>query len=184
MATATTKTTKTRAKTPEKPCGCYAIPDAELPFTYESCGRLTGSEFAPGHDAKLKSALIECAVAGQPITQVINGKAHKADPRAIAAERGWVKFIDRAVEVATEKAERKAKQEAERQAARDEKAAAKEATRAKRAAAKAEASPSKVDEVAAKRAARKAPAAKASKPKGTARKAPGTKSVAANLPSR
>lgn len=118
------KATKAKtAKTPDKECQCFTEPVPGKAHTYQSCGRMTRSEFAPGHDAKLKSALIAAAVDGSKITR--NGKTE--DPKAVAKTRGWERFIDRAVEVAAEKQAKAEARAAAREQAKAEKAAAKKA---------------------------------------------------------
>lgn len=142
------------SKTPDKPCQCYAIPVEGSPGQYVSCGRLTRNEFAPGHDAKLKSALILCAVLGIGYETEGGGQ----NPRVAAANRGWEKFIDRAVEVASAKQAKRDAKAAETQASRDAKASEK-AARAEAAKAKAIQKAAAADEARAAKATAKAEAA-------------------------
>eukprot|EP00752_Nemacystus_decipiens_P016651 g14891.t1 len=141
-----TKTTGKRksAKAPDKPCQCIAIPKHDhaklradgVPITdkrwheYVPCGELTRSEFAVGHDAKLKGALIRAYVAESPIWR--DGK--KEDPYAIAKARDWTHFLDAARAKAEAKAKAAEAKEAEKAKAKE--AAAKKKTTAKKAAAK------------------------------------------------
>lgn len=86
---------------PEHPCQCYAeflyFQDAdhegdEIPV-YGPCGRTTRRQFAIGHDAKLKSVLIRLYRAGDPYLVLQDGVLTDKDPRQVAAERGWERFL-------------------------------------------------------------------------------------------
>lgn len=62
----------------------------ESPKCICGCGEATkGGQFRPGHDAKYKSQLIKEAMAG-------------GNPAALTVleQRGWIKFLDKAMEVA------------------------------------------------------------------------------------
>lgn len=98
---------------PEHPCQCNTehlyFQDAddengEIPV-YGPCGRTTRRQFAIGHDAKLKSVLIKLNRAGHPYLVVQGGVLTDKDPRQVAADRGWERFLT----PAKPKAELKAK---------------------------------------------------------------------------
>lgn len=93
-----TAKTKQVNKPPANDCQCNAIPVEGKPGRYESCGQLTKGTFAVGHDAKLKSALIKCAVAGIDYVTKPGRALVKQDPMAVAIERGWGHFVERALE--------------------------------------------------------------------------------------
>lgn len=73
------------------------------------CGTEVKGRFAPGHDAKLKSALIKIAIESADLTEV--EKAEKD-----LQSRGWMKFLVRKREVIAEKVK---KAEEKAQAARE-----------------------------------------------------------------
>lgn len=166
MANAKTKPAKKQA---DQDCLCFAEPwtapgdDKPTPHHYQPCGALTRGTFAPGHDAKLKGALIRAAEVDMSITvHLEDGKTRKVDPHEAAKERGWSQYTDAAKERGERKAHEKAQKDAEKaaRAAEREKAAAakKAAATAKKKAAAAEAE--KKAAVAKKAAAKKAAAAK------------------------
>jgi len=116
--TMATKTAKTKAapkaaKEPTNECQCNAEPVDDQ--NYRSCGRLTRGRFAPGHDAKLKGALIRCTTAG--IQYKVEGQKAQ-DPQKVAASLGWGKYTDRALEIKAEKATKAADKLAAKAAAK------------------------------------------------------------------
>lgn len=142
-------------------------------------GQMTSRTFAPGGDAKYKSALIANVLNGGPvdakaeterlkaagydeeyIKQAAAGVITAKRAEAILAERGWTKFL-----IASQaKAERKATKAAEREAAREAARAKRDEEReAKKAAAAAKAEEAKATKAAAKKAAPAKKAAGASK---------------------
>lgn len=116
-----------KPKPEPKYCTCFSV---EKNGVFHSCGRTTTSRFAPGHDAKLKGALIKAAIAGEQF--VTNEGKH--DPRKMAADLGWTAHIDKAlarheadVKRRAARAEQANLRKAERDADREAKAAAKAA---------------------------------------------------------
>lgn len=81
-----------------RPCTCYVAeatqPDAGVLAVHVGCGRTTHGEFAPGHDAKLKSLLIQAHRDGVTlrITDLL-GQVAERTPMAVAAEREWEDFL-------------------------------------------------------------------------------------------
>lgn len=130
----TPKGTTTMAKTPTKLCQCYSEPVPGKPGLWKSCGRLSNSRFAPGHDAKLKGQLIRATLAGEQFRfiDVETEKEVSIDPELMAADLGWEKYTDRAKEVAAEKA-KKAQAKAEQTAQRKAEAAAADQAKADKA---------------------------------------------------
>ena len=116
------------AKEPTNICACYSVVDSNGVHT--SCGRLVKGRFAPGHDAKLKGALIRAAVAGESFKiQDKDSKVVTKDPGEFASELGWGKYIDQALVTAKTKADKAtARAEAKAKAAADKPAKAAKAT--------------------------------------------------------
>lgn len=50
-------------------------------------------QFAPGHDAKLKSTLLKAFRAGEDVTYQDGGMLVSADPMKLAKQRGWAHFM-------------------------------------------------------------------------------------------
>lgn len=124
----TESTAPTTAKA-ETPCTCLTTPayvlDAEdgyeVPETvYGPCGRTTTREFAPGHDAKLKSLLQALYVAGSEYHRLEGGLLVSGDPFSVAVSRDWDRFLHSARDIAT----RKARKSEEAKQAREAKRAA------------------------------------------------------------
>lgn len=151
MATATKTRKSTAKKAPAKAkaekapktmnaCECFSVEvgrTADDEPIFGSCGEQTARRFAPGHDAKLKGALILCAVNGWSYNVQDGGSLTAYDPRKVADVRGWSHFIDRAVERSAARAKATEARLAAREAAKAEREAAKQAKAAERAAAKA-----------------------------------------------
>ena len=125
----------------------------------ETCGQLVPRRFAPGHDAKLKSTLIQAAVAGRDIEYVRGGNRVAESPLRMAERYGWSHFITAATQRAAAKermqlarAEVRAQRSAEAaqaKAVRDEQKAAAKAERAAEAKVAAEkAAPAKAEQLA------------------------------------
>jgi hypothetical protein len=71
-------------------------PDTFVEFdVHESCGTVVskGKQFAPGHDAKLKSVLIAAFRAGEDFAYLEGGLLIHSDPMAMAQDRDWGKFL-------------------------------------------------------------------------------------------
>jgi len=62
---------------------------------HESCGTVVnkGKQFAPGHDAKLKSVLIAAFRAQMDFSYLDGGMLIHSDPMAMAQDRDWGKFL-------------------------------------------------------------------------------------------
>lgn len=102
-----TQGARVMAKEASNLCGCYSEVDSKGVRT--SCGRLVKGKFAPGHDAKLKGALIRAAAAGEKFVTKDGTKVTTRDPMQFATELGWGALIAKGVAVATEKANRPAR---------------------------------------------------------------------------
>lgn len=105
--TSTNTTQGARSKMPKEPtniCGCYSEVDSK--GVRSSCGKLVKGKFAPGHDAKLKGALIRAAAAGEKFVTKDGTKTTTRDPMQFAVELGWGALVQKGVDVATEKANR------------------------------------------------------------------------------
>lgn len=77
-------------------CQCYSI---ELEDgIYSECDTPCGNIFAQGHDAKLKSVLIRCHLAGIDYMVRAGGAVTSAEPMEVARQRGWAKFLLKAEE--------------------------------------------------------------------------------------
>jgi hypothetical protein len=127
----------------QSPCQCFSTPSGnttdEGEPIYRSCGLTTTGRFAPGHDAKLKSVLMNLAVAGQEYHRHDGGMLVSGDPAAMARDLAWSHFVDKAIERNAANNERRATRaaeqaaaKAEREAAKTKRAAEKEAARADR----------------------------------------------------
>lgn len=95
----------------ETPCQCARFSNAETGET-TGCTKTTTREFAPGHDAKLKSLLIRAGAMGAEVRRVVDGMALTGDAVKAAEGYGFAHMvasgIERAARLAAEKAERKA----------------------------------------------------------------------------
>jgi hypothetical protein len=139
---------KVRAPKPKNPCQCFSVrtgdtTDEGVPI-FRSCGQTTSGTYAPGHDAKLKSVLLELSINGQEYHRNDGAVLVSGDPTAMARDLNWGHFVDRAVESATARREARAQREAkaaERKAEREQVAEARKAEKAAAAAAKAAAAP-------------------------------------------
>ena len=61
---------------------------------YGECGEMTkGGNFAPGHDAKLKSVLIQRHRAGMDYERYEGGLLVSGSPMVVAKAFGWEKFL-------------------------------------------------------------------------------------------
>lgn len=128
-----------------------------------ACTATTGGNFAPGHDAKLKSELIKLGAAGQPVYKTVGDEDVEMTAQDAANEYGFAAKVASGIERLTALNDGKEAKAAER-------AKAKEVREAERAAKKAErekAAQAKKDErakaAAEKKAAKEAAAAEAAK---------------------
>lgn len=85
---------------------------------YKSCGATTDRIYAPGHDAKLKGALIKRYLADEPFIQLDGGMLIHGDPMEVARQLGWDHFLVAAYARRADKAEAKRERAAAKIAAR------------------------------------------------------------------
>ena len=65
------------------------------------CGRTTGRDFAPGHDARTKGTLVRAALAGATLALVAaDGTTAPVDPTALAVALDWTGIVAAAVDQA------------------------------------------------------------------------------------
>lgn len=126
-----------------RPCACSFV---HVEGEDLRCTRTTKRTFAPGHDAQLKSRLIDAVVNNRQVREVgADGKLHETTAALAAGRHGFGYQVAAGVA----RAQRQAAEKAERKAARE---LVREANRAAREAAKADAA-AKRDEARANRAA-------------------------------
>lgn len=95
------------------------------------CTAHTSRTFAPGHDAKLKSALIRWETAGMEISYFDGGVRTYSDAMTIASRHGFGHMVAQGIAKAQERAEAKAAKKAGKQAPRHEGNAARQDREAK-----------------------------------------------------
>jgi len=114
--------TKTAAPAVIKPCICgqYATDEGDT-----GCTKSTLRDFAPGHDAKLKTFLIKAGAAGLEVTRTVDGIAtsNSAEGHAAAFRFGYM--VEAGIKRHQAKAEEKAARKAARQAKKAPKVTAK-----------------------------------------------------------
>lgn len=97
-----TKTERTTSEMAELPkCQCLdryeddTDPEGNPIRIYSGCGQTIARrrQFAPGHDAKLKSTLLKVFRAGEDITYQDGGMLVTSDPMELAKRRGWEHFM-------------------------------------------------------------------------------------------
>jgi hypothetical protein len=139
---------KQRTPKPKNACQCFSTRTGDTTDEgdpiFRACGQTTSGTYAPGHDAKLKSVLLELSVNGQQYHRQDGGILTSGDPAAMARDLNWGHFVDRAVESASQRKEARAAREqraAERKAEREQVAARKAEEKAAAKAAKAESAP-------------------------------------------
>lgn len=119
---AETQTAPAKAPKVETPCQCARFSNAETGEA-TGCTKTTTREFAPGHDAKLKSLALRAGAAGQQVTRMDDGIAVTTDAVKAVEGYGFAHMVASGIERAHAKAKEKAERAAARAAA---KAAAKE----------------------------------------------------------
>lgn len=166
----------TPAKAPKEPqrckCSLYskAVDENGETVLVEliACTATTGGNFAPGHDAKLKSALIGLGSTDESVYKTVNGEDVEMSAQDAANEYGFASKvasgIARAKEELATRDERNAAREAKKKAAEDAKAEKKAAREQAAAAKKAAADKAKAEK---KAAADKAKAEKAAETPAT-----------------
>ncbi|MEW2494340.1 hypothetical protein AB0942_12455 [Streptomyces nodosus] len=97
-----------------EPTACTCLQFATADGRTTGCAAETKRQFAPGHDAKLKSFLIKAGAEGAEVIRIVDGIASPADASTHAA-----KFVfGHMVAAGITRAEGKAAEKAERAAAR------------------------------------------------------------------
>lgn len=101
------------------PCQCrthiaYRVTASDIPEddastfeeydVYETCGTVTHRTYAPGHDAKLKSLLINLNREGKSYHYLSGGSIFTVEPSTLAAELNWSHFLTPAKPKAVRKA--------------------------------------------------------------------------------
>lgn len=139
-----------KAKPEPKPCACASYTaHADGKELSTNCTALTPRNFAPGHDAKLKSLLIKAAVAGVDVAKSNDtGEVTEVSPLHAAEDFGFRPQVEKGVETDAkvkrakadkaearkEAADKRAADRAAAKAAREEKAAQRKADREQKAA--------------------------------------------------
>jgi hypothetical protein len=118
------------------PCACrfYSGQDAKGTTLSTGCTEVTPRTFRPGHDAKLKSLLIQVGAAGNQVTKsnANDPSTEEIDPLYAAEEFGFRNLVEKSINSAKAKAEERDAKAQERQAKKDAAAKAKEEAKAKR----------------------------------------------------
>lgn len=110
-AKAATKAAAKSAPAKSAPAAKAAKAPKPPKFCLHGCGAQTkGGDFVIGHDAKLKSILQKAHVAGEAKVDLGDSPLSGQSPMAIAKQRGWEGFLDKAKAAATEKANRPKRQ--------------------------------------------------------------------------
>ncbi|MER6157534.1 hypothetical protein ABT147_18615 [Streptomyces sp. NPDC001868] len=105
----------TAAKTAQaEPVACTCSQFATADGRTTGCAAETKRQFAPGHDAKLKSFLIKAGADGTEVIRTVDGIASSADASTHAAKFAFAHMVAAGVK----RAETKAAEKAERAAAR------------------------------------------------------------------
>lgn len=154
-AAAAKKAAAVKAPKEKVACKCNTTQlsvDANGVPTFGPCGEQTSRDFAPGHDARLKGALIRLHVAGHAYK--VKGQADQS-PLDVAKTRQWGGYLTGAAEREGRRAEAKAK----RGVAAEERKAEAAKVKAVRDAEKAEAKATKAAEKAAAKPAKATQAA-------------------------
>ncbi|OOC52625.1 MULTISPECIES: hypothetical protein [Nocardiopsis] len=118
-ATAPAESKAPKAKV-ERPCHCARFTNEETGEA-TGCTKTTTREFAPGHDAKLKSLLIRAGAMGAEVRRVVDGMALTGDAVKAAEGYGFAHMVASGIERAHAKARAKAERAAARAAAKEKK---------------------------------------------------------------
>lgn len=129
-----------KAAAQPKPCACvaYVAKLADGTELTTGCTAQTPRNFAPGHDAKLKSLLIKAAIAGVDVTRSNGDGVTELSPLHAAEDFGFRAQVEKGVDTQARKDAVKSAKKAERQAAADKRAADAAAKKAEREAAAAQ----------------------------------------------
>lgn len=127
------KPARTKKVVEPTPCACQAFSgqNAKGETLATGCTEVTPRTFRPGHDAKLKSLLIQVGSAGNQVTRTEGDQAEEMDALHAAELFGFRDLVEKSIDAA------KAKEDA-RRAKAEERAAKKREAEEKKAAAKAE----------------------------------------------
>lgn len=111
--------TTTSAKVPCT-CGKFIFADGNDNRTQLPCGGETKRTFAPGHDARLKGALIKAGVAGHTVIW----EGQRFEPTQVADKFGFGHMVRAGIELALGKEAEKAEKKAAKLAAKEQPATA------------------------------------------------------------
>jgi hypothetical protein len=130
------RTPKAKVKTA---CACsqFAIKLNAETARAIGCTATTGGKFAPGHDAKLKSLLIEAGAKDLPVLRTVDGEDVEMSAFDAADLHGFASHVAKGAASAKEKAASAADRKAAREAKKVEREAIREAKKVEREAAKA-----------------------------------------------
>lgn len=97
----------------------FELPGGEPDYDAEStgCTETTAREFAPGHDAKLKSLLIRAGIAGLEVRQNLGGVVHSGTAETMGRQFAFGYMVQTGIERGRAKAAAKAEKKAARKAA-------------------------------------------------------------------
>lgn len=123
------------------PCACQAYTglNAKGEVLATGCTEETIRTFKPGHDAKLKSLILDTAKAGNQVTKTEDGESVEIDPLHAAEDFGFRSLVEKSLEGHQAKQavkDAKAKERADKKAATEAKKAEAKAKREADAAAK------------------------------------------------
>lgn len=113
-------------------CGLYTGKDVKGEDLATGCTETNTRTFKPGHDAKLKSLLIQVGAAGGEVTKTVDGETEVMDPLHAADLYGFRNLVEKSVDAKKAEQADKARKAEERQAKKDAAAKAKEEAKAKR----------------------------------------------------
>lgn len=127
---------KREKKAPVEPTACacqfYTGSNAKGEALSTGCSEVTPRTFRPGHDAKLKSLLIQVGAAGNQVTKTVDGETSEMDPLHAAEEFGFRGLVEKSVDAKKAEAEESKRKAEERQAKKDAASKAKAEAKAKR----------------------------------------------------
>lgn len=133
---------ETAAKTKSEPkscaCSAYVVRFDNGNELATGCSAKTPRNFAPGHDAKLKSILIKAAIAGVDVTKATDNGTVTVSPLHAAEDFGFRPQVEKGVETQARKDAVKAEKAAARKEAAEKRAQAAAAKKAEREAAAAQ----------------------------------------------
>lgn len=116
------------------PCACqfYSGKDVKGETLSTGCTEVTPRTFRPGHDAKLKSILIQVGAAGNQVVKATDDEDVEMDPLHAAEEYGFRGLVEKSVEAKKAEADAKAAKAKEREDAKAAKAEEKAKAKAER----------------------------------------------------